>query len=489
MNADSEGGGGDGDFRVHWVILAVAVLATVLVHAPHGLPFNWDDQGQYLSHARALIEGRPYTDIGFIYTTYNNFIGPVAEPPGFPVLIAPALAISGPGLVPVRGVLVVSLILLLWLTWRFVESRAGMWNATAATLMSLGVLSSLHTLDGIMSDLPFLAAICGVIVAADEDGPLSRRRLVVMAVAGALAFSFRMAALPLLPAMMLMILGRPRREWKGLSLVGLVWIVAAALSMFAVPAASALGGETSRDWSKIVHDMRLNLVAIRFGFLDTTLYPFGSNLGNDVWHGVAALLAMVGLWQVRRTGLRRFAWQFAFSCLVMLILLPTRSSRYWWPMVPLQSLLVVGGFAYVLRAVRFRAIPQWTPTFLVAVLFAFASRRAVPEPAVPFAKREDVAAVIAALHEASPEEYPRVAIYSPRLLTWHTRIPAMGQFEATPDQVLAELRDKKIAFLVRGSLGEFPIIDAAVDLAVAQRPDGYQRLGTYGGLTLFRVIP
>ncbi|HWP70258.1 MAG TPA: hypothetical protein VNM36_04120, partial [Gemmatimonadaceae bacterium] len=345
------------------------------------------------------------------------------------------------------------------------------------------------TLDGIMSDLPFLAAICGVIVAADEDGPLSRRRLVVMAVAGALAFSFRMAALPLLPAMMLMILGRPRREWKGLSLVGLVWMVAAALSMFAVPAASALGGETSRDWSKIVHDMRLNLVAIRFGFLDTTLYPFGSNLGNDVWHGVAALLAMVGLWQVRRTGLRRFAWQFAFSCLVMLILLPTRSSRYWWPMVPLQSLLIVGGFASVLRAVRVRAIPQWTPTFLVAVLFAFASRRAVPEPAVPFAKREDVAAVIAALHEASPEEYPRVAIYSPRLLTWHTRIPAMGQFEATPDQVLAELRDKRIAFLVRGSLGEFPIIDAAVDLAVAKRPDGYQRLGTYGGLTLFRVIP
>ena len=74
-------------------------------------------------------------------------------------------------------------------------------------------------------------------------------------------------------------------------------------------------------------------------------------------------------------------------------------------------------------------------------------------------------------------------------LTWHTRIPAMGQFEATPDQVLAELRDKRIAFLVRGSLGEFPIIDAAVDLAVAKRPDGYQRLGTYGGLTLFRVIP
>ena len=46
----------------------------------------------------------------------------------------------------------------------------------------------------------------------------------------------------------------------------------------------------------------------------------------------------------------------------------------------------------------------------------------------------------------------------------------MGHFSATPDQVLAELRDKKIDFLVAGTLGEEVIPDDAIDRAVVERP-------------------
>jgi hypothetical protein len=88
-----------------------------------------------------------------------------------------------------------------------------------------------------------------------------------------------------------------------------------------------------------------------------------------------------------------------------------------------------------------------------------------------------------------PEEEARVSIYSPRLFTWHTGIPAMGHFSATPDQVLTELRDKRINFLVAGTLGEQVIPDDAIDRAIAERPEAFERLGTFGGLTLLRVIP
>jgi hypothetical protein len=46
-----------------------------------------------------------------------------------------------------------------------------------------------------MSDLPFCAAIC-VLFAADTESPLGRRRLITMAIAGAAAFTFRMARWP-----------------------------------------------------------------------------------------------------------------------------------------------------------------------------------------------------------------------------------------------------------------------------------------------------
>jgi len=475
------------DARAQWAIIACAGLALVLVHAAHGLPFSWDDQGQYLSHARALLEGRPYTDIGFIYTTYNNYIGPVAEPPGLPVLIAPALAISGADLMPVRGVLLVVLILLLWLAWRFVAPLAGRWTATAVTVMTIAVFSWQHVLDGVMSDLPFCAAIWCVLVAADSDGPLSRGRLITMWIAGTSAFAFRMAALALLPAVALSILLRPRRQWLGLTLVTGVWTATGALVMFALPTSSALIAETSFDWSRILFDVRENLGVIRLAVLETFLYPFASNPANDVLHVVELLLAVVGTWALLRAGPRRFAYIFALSYVLMLLVLPTRAARYWWPLVPLQALAMIEGLRVLLS--RVPSVPRWVPAVAVALLFAIGLPHDARERATPFFERDEVTQVVAALRSASPDMEPRVAIFSPRQLTWHTRIPAMGHFRATPDQTLAELRDKKIAFLVSGSLGEWPEISASIDRAIAARPDAFQLIGTFGGLTLLRVLP
>ena len=84
-----------------------------------------------------------------------------------------------------------------------------------------------------------------------------------MAIAGAVAFSFRMAALALLPAIALMALLRPRREWLGLALVGVVWVVAAALVMFGLPTSTALAAETARDGSHLLADFIANIRYIR----------------------------------------------------------------------------------------------------------------------------------------------------------------------------------------------------------------------------------
>jgi len=484
MNADATN---VRDVRIQRAIIACALLALVLLHATHGLPFNWDDQGQYLSHSRALLAGRPYTDIGFIYTTYNNFIGPVAEPPGVPVLILPALAISGADLLPVRVVMLFTLLLFLWLVWKVIEPFAGRWTATAVIVMAIAVFSWQHVLDGVMSDLPFCAAIWCVLYAADTDSPLSRGRLITMAIAGAAAFTFRMAALALLPSIALLMLLRPRRQWLGLVLVAVVWAAAGALVMFALPTSTALVAETSLDWSKVLFDVRENLHVISFGVLETFLYPFTSNRANDVLHVVELLLAIVGSWALLRAGPRRFAYLFALSYVLMLLVLPTRATRYWWPLVPLQALAMVEGLAVLIR--RVPSVPRWVPAAVVALLFAIGLPHDARERATPFFERDEVTQVVAALRSASPDVEPRVAIFSPRQLTWHTRIPAMGHFKATPEQTLAELRDKGITFLVSGSLEEWPEFSASIDRAIAARPDAYQLMGTFGGLTLLRVLP
>jgi hypothetical protein len=130
------------------------------------------------------------------------------------------------------------------------------------------------------------------------------------------------------------------------------------------------------------------------------------------------------------------------------------------------------------------------PAVVAALLVLVGMRQGSQEPPTPFAKREEVVAVVEAIRQASPGKQPRVSFYSPRLLTWHTRLPAMGHFSASPDQVLAELRAQRIDYLVTGTLGERVIFDeGAIDRAIVERADGYEQLGTFGGLTLFRVLP
>ena len=41
------------------------------------------DYAHYLLHAKALAEGRSYSDIGYIYTPLN-LVGPRLQPPGWP---------------------------------------------------------------------------------------------------------------------------------------------------------------------------------------------------------------------------------------------------------------------------------------------------------------------------------------------------------------------------------------------------------------------
>ena len=46
------------------------------------------DYAQYILHARALAEGRSYTDTEYMYSTYEPYLGPRAYPPGLPLLLA-----------------------------------------------------------------------------------------------------------------------------------------------------------------------------------------------------------------------------------------------------------------------------------------------------------------------------------------------------------------------------------------------------------------
>jgi len=79
-----------------WLLAGLLALAAVFQLLTIRSGHNWgDDFALYILHARALLEGRPYVDTGFIYSSAFPQYSPAAYPPGFPLLLLPVYAFSG----------------------------------------------------------------------------------------------------------------------------------------------------------------------------------------------------------------------------------------------------------------------------------------------------------------------------------------------------------------------------------------------------------
>src|SRR5688572_29596533 len=85
-----------------WVAALVPFLVLALWRMRDGPGLRADDYGQFLMHAKALAEGRPYTDIGYIYSPFRWGIGPVAAPPGLPLTLAVIYRLLGPDIIVMR---------------------------------------------------------------------------------------------------------------------------------------------------------------------------------------------------------------------------------------------------------------------------------------------------------------------------------------------------------------------------------------------------
>src|SRR5688500_12534742 len=88
----------DGRRRSHRSLLLLSVATAIGLAAYHGRerpPITAGDYAHYLLHAKALVENRPYSETGYIFTSANPHIGPVTLPPGVPLVIAPIVALDG----------------------------------------------------------------------------------------------------------------------------------------------------------------------------------------------------------------------------------------------------------------------------------------------------------------------------------------------------------------------------------------------------------
>jgi hypothetical protein len=182
------------------VLAMLPFIAVVALRWSEPIGIDAGDYAQYLLHAKAIAEGRPYSDIGYIYTNLN-LVGPENQPPGWPLFLSPFVAVFGvhsPVFKVIMAVLVAAFAVLAGV---FIARRD---NAVSGILVAAFIPLALGTsaTNSLLSDPFFCVLVWLTIWVADTEDPWTVARSLLIGLLVLASISVRVAGIALLPALL-----------------------------------------------------------------------------------------------------------------------------------------------------------------------------------------------------------------------------------------------------------------------------------------------
>ena len=468
-----------------WPLLAVLPFAVVAWEHWTDLPsIHSSDYAQYLLHAKAIAEGRPYGDVGYIFTQYNPLIGPRLQPPGWPLILAPFVAVFGTGLLVPKILVTIAACAFLCA----VAVRISRDDTRSVALLSAAIcgvaLETDFAINTPLSDLPFAALLWGVILAVDRDTPMSWQRASFVWLAGLCVMSVRVLGVALIPGLLLLALVR-RRDRAQLLTIVFAWVALGVAVLLVLGSGQIpfleMVLEAPTKMLPQVSDARL----YRYPVFQSLLYPFPWDRANDAYHLAAPILVVPGLVEfVRRFG-RSALGCVAVGIIVVLIAAPVADGRYLWPVWPVLAYTLVAGVRFWVARLRIPVARQ--PSVVTAaagVLIVSAVLTSLVKPSYPsFADIRGATEAVEWVRSESRVASLRVAFFSPRVLTLETGVPAMPWFSRSPELTVAELRRARITHVILGDFGPAARARRFMENAVRSRPADFELV--HGGENFF----
>jgi hypothetical protein len=488
--------GGQSRSSIAWfVAAALPFLVLAAWHWRLGPLAAFGDWSQYMLHGDALYRGKSYVDIGYIFTNLNPYIGPRAQPPGLPATLAVVMAITGGTRDPTIYKLLMVAFSLAFLACTFVYFRrhSGTLVAVAVVTITGLWLETGFVTNAVQPDVGFCAFLWATFWIADRSSSAWRASHVLgITLLGVAALAYRVAALPIVPALAAYaLLNRRDVGWRPLIPV-VVWCACGLAAAIAVP--GALTFASFIEPARVVQNITESARVYPFAALDLYLYPFPWNRANDAYHFALALLAVVGAADWVRREHRRLLTAFAVFYVGMLLVLPMQDGRYLMPLAPLLLYSTVRGGLIMMQwlatrmgrgalASRSERVVLITAVAICALTIVTQIRRPTPPVLLDVPGVRSIFGLLRTEHDRSPV---RALFVNPRVLTWETGIPAMGFFLASPDSTLAELRAQRITHVVVGDVGTDGMRARSVARAVTEHQDAFRAVFAEGVFTVLR---
>jgi hypothetical protein len=447
------------------------------------------DYAQYILHAKALLDGRPYGDVGYLFHPAAGPIGPPAYPPGLPLTLLPILAVAGVSYPLFRVLMLVSMVVFAYAAWRRLSADVEPWQAAIGAGFTALAIEAQPGILGPISD-PGFCALLWMAVLVTDAAPLTWRRVVLVIALGFGAIAYRLAGVALVPAFVLYgIVQWRRNHWRGL-VPPAVWSAAGLAAALVVRRPLP-----SMDWLRMLPpdlSARWHMLSTqyRFTLFEAELYPFASNALNDAYHALASLLLVAGLtvilWRIRRSLLGAFLVAYV----LMLLAVPTAEGRYLWPIFPLFCTAIPVGAHWCLTRMRVPAVRLRVPlatafgVILAATLFTALGRerpRSLTDDA-------DTRALFAWAREENTRHPMRVAFRNPRVFTLETGVPAMGLVHRSGPGQFAAWDDRAITHFI-WQRDTASCVQRMANALVTSRAERFVLMYDNASYRVYRVLP
>jgi hypothetical protein len=475
--------------RSRWP-LALALLPFLLLIAR-----EWTSQpdiqngdfAQYLMHAEALADGRPYLDTGYIFSQRDRHFGPRAYPPGLPLVLAAVGLATGGSMLAAKGLMVFLSVGCLLVVgayfWRHATPSLAIGTTVLVGLSPDFVGFSISPL----SDVPFVGLVWLTILLADRTTSWSWARVIGVTGAAGAAILFRPHGLVLIPALLAWgVLNGRRLGWRPL-------IPGLALSFTALVGRLLVPDTAMRTWPPLrwlVGELLSPSPRYHLAVFENHLYPLPGNLPNDAYHVLSGALMLVGLIAFARVDPRRLWVVFAVIFALALASLRAAEIRYAWPLYPLFTFGLLNGVRVLVGQVA-RVRPERVALGVASILALVAVGKALAT--APKSQRLDDPRLIELFEhlQVQAEVSPvRVAFIRPRVLAWKTGIPAMPlSIVRDPQEHLADWCEQGITHVVLGDMGLGPNRAQRTQEAI-ESYTGYFALGYRNAeFEVYRVLP
>lgn len=472
-------------FLIPFVVLAVRQW--------HWVPPSVDgDYAQYLLHAKAIVEGRAYADTGYIFHPDAWFIGPRAYPPGLPLTLAPIVALFGVHTPLLRVVMLVSLALCAYFSWRRLAMDVEPWQAAIGAGFAVFIMEARDATIGPISDPGFAALMWATVLAVDTTKEWNWRRILLVTALGGATIAYRMAGVAVIGGYAVYVL-MTWRTHKGFAALPLVFWAAggsvlAATSFSPDDLLGLLVGWRGPTASLAMLQQQY-LTAVPIALLRPT--PF--TMVNRLYYGVGTLAMLLGLFVMERRVARSFLSVTAVVYVLMLILSPVGEERYLWPLYPIVACAFAVGVRRVLDWIP--GLPAHVSRCRIALIAlgliaasALATEVVRPSPDV-IVGTPNGEALFAWLRTTNASSPVRLTFFNPRLAALEGGVSAMGNVVRSPRghlKVFDEVGITHIVCLPDSKSDEFQLVTNELP---KRFPDRFVLAFQNADFQVYRYIP